>query len=222
MNKQYSLDRREFLQTVGYGAGALAASSLFTRAAQGESEGEPDLVIALRAVQAEAQIKPGEPTRVWIYQGEVVKGDPASLQSVPLTAEVSSSRPPIRRFITGRGIASSQAVSPLSEARAERQESEAAQLPATYLGPVIRVKRGQRVRINFTNQLPEVTIIHWHGLYVPERMDGHPRDAVGPGQSIRLRVRGHQSGGHILVSSAPRPAHRAAGLSGTGRDVPRQ
>lgn len=179
MNRQCNLDRREFLHTIGYGAGALAASSLITCTTQAASDSEPDLVIALRAVQAEAQIKPGELTRVWMYQGEVVKGNPASLQPVPRTAEVSSSRQTLRRVITARGSASSQRLNSRNEAGAERQEVVA----ATYLGPVIRVKRGQRVRINFTNQLPEATIIHWHGLYVPERMDGHPRDAVAPGQS---------------------------------------
>jgi FtsP/CotA-like multicopper oxidase with cupredoxin domain len=48
--------------------------------------------------------------------------------------------------------------------------------------PVIRVRRGQRVRIDMINGLPESTIIHWHGLHVPEAMDGHPRYAVGPGE----------------------------------------
>lgn len=48
--------------------------------------------------------------------------------------------------------------------------------------PVIRVRRGQRVRIDMINGLPESTIIHWHGLHVPEAMDGHPRFAVGPGE----------------------------------------
>ena len=52
----------------------------------------------------------------------------------------------------------------------------------TYLGPIIRVHRGQRVRIDLTNELPESTIIHWHGLHVPEPMDGHPRYAIGPGE----------------------------------------
>ncbi|MEO7243745.1 MAG: multicopper oxidase domain-containing protein [Rubrivivax sp.] len=50
-----------------------------------------------------------------------------------------------------------------------------------YLGPVIRVRRGQRVRIDLVNGLPESTIIHWHGLHVPEAMDGHPRFAIAPG-----------------------------------------
>ena len=50
-----------------------------------------------------------------------------------------------------------------------------------YLGPVIRVRAGQRVRIDLVNGLPEPTIIHWHGLHVPDTMDGHPRFAIAPG-----------------------------------------
>ncbi|MDQ6680477.1 MAG: multicopper oxidase domain-containing protein [Pseudomonadota bacterium] len=51
-----------------------------------------------------------------------------------------------------------------------------------YLGPIIRVRRGQRVRIELINGLPESTITHWHGLHVPDDMDGHPRFAIGPGE----------------------------------------
>ena len=53
-------------------------------------------------------------------------------------------------------------------------------LPGSYLGPVIRLRRGQRVRVRFANQLAEVSIVHWHGLDVPESADGHPRLAIGP------------------------------------------
>ncbi|MEO6362514.1 MAG: multicopper oxidase domain-containing protein [Caldimonas sp.] len=51
----------------------------------------------------------------------------------------------------------------------------------SYLGPIIRVRRGQRVRIDLINGLPESTIVHWHGLHVPDTMDGHPRFAVASG-----------------------------------------
>lgn len=54
-------------------------------------------------------------------------------------------------------------------------------MPGSYLGPLIRVRRGQRVRIDLANALPESTIIHWHGLHVPDDMDGHPRFAIAPG-----------------------------------------
>ena len=55
-------------------------------------------------------------------------------------------------------------------------------LPGSYLGPVIRLRRGQKVRVRFANQLEEDSIIHWHGLDVPESADGHPRLAIGHGQ----------------------------------------
>ncbi len=48
--------------------------------------------------------------------------------------------------------------------------------------PVIRTRRGQKVRITFTNQLPEDSIVHWHGLHIVQRMDGHPMYAIGPGK----------------------------------------
>ncbi|MFQ5617141.1 MAG: multicopper oxidase family protein, partial [Anaerolineales bacterium] len=51
-------------------------------------------------------------------------------------------------------------------------------LEGTYLGPIIRVRRGQRVLIRFTHELPEKSIVHWHGLHVPEVMDGHPRYVI--------------------------------------------
>ncbi len=50
-----------------------------------------------------------------------------------------------------------------------------------FLGPVIRARRGQTMRVRFINGLPEPSIVHWHGLHVSADMDGHPRDAVGPG-----------------------------------------
>ena len=58
-------------------------------------------------------------------------------------------------------------------------------LKGSYLGPIFRVKKGQRVHIQLKNGLPDPTIIHWHGLRVPEEMDGHPRDAIAPGASYK-------------------------------------
>lgn len=39
-------------------------------------------------------------------------------------------------------------------------------------GPEIRVQRGQRVRVRFTNNLEEPTSIHWHGIRIANAMDG--------------------------------------------------
>ena len=54
-----------------------------------------------------------------------------------------------------------------------------------YLNPILKVKTGQRLRITLANALDEGTIIHWHGLHLPGKMDGHPRDTIGPGKEYR-------------------------------------
>ncbi len=59
-----------------------------------------------------------------------------------------------------------------------------AEIPGSYLGPVIRLHKGQKVRIHLHNQLNEDTITHWHGLHVPAEVDGHPMYAFGPGQKF--------------------------------------
>ena len=51
----------------------------------------------------------------------------------------------------------------------------------SYLGPTLHLRPGQRVRITFENRLPDESIVHWHGLVVPQDQDGQPSDAVPPG-----------------------------------------
>ncbi|APF20892.1 multicopper oxidase type 3 [Caldithrix abyssi DSM 13497] len=56
-------------------------------------------------------------------------------------------------------------------------------LENTYLGPILRLKTGQNVRVRFTNQIDQETIVHWHGLHVPEQADGHPRYVIDKGET---------------------------------------
>lgn len=44
----------------------------------------------------------------------------------------------------------------------------------TIPGPELRVAAGDTVRVTLTNSLPEATTIHWHGVPVPNGMDGVP------------------------------------------------
>ncbi len=55
--------------------------------------------------------------------------------------------------------------------------------PESYLGPLMRFVKGQKIRIRLRNDLPEETIAHWHGLHVPMLMDGHPMAAIDPGET---------------------------------------
>lgn len=58
-----------------------------------------------------------------------------------------------------------------------------AEIPRSYLGPIIKVHQSEKIRIRFRNAIPEESIVHWHGLHVPAIMDGHPRYVVPQGQS---------------------------------------
>ncbi|MCQ8116942.1 multicopper oxidase family protein [Methylomonas rosea] len=56
------------------------------------------------------------------------------------------------------------------------------EIPGSYLGPVLRFEKGQKIRINLHNQLNEPSITHWHGLHVPAEVDGHPLYTIDSGQ----------------------------------------
>lgn len=54
-------------------------------------------------------------------------------------------------------------------------------------GPEIRLKLGDRLKINFRNDLLQETTIHFHGMRVPNQMDGVPgvtQDPIKPGESF--------------------------------------
>jgi len=140
------MDRRQFLRTLGYGGLAFAGqrflsacSDVSTQAPQQAFQGDPDVEIRLTAKPDVHLIFPGEPTQVWRYEGEVLKGPPNALVSHP----------------------------------------------ESYLGPTFQIETGTKVRIYFDNLIGEPSIIHWHGLHVPEAADGHPRFAVKNGHTYQ-------------------------------------
>lgn len=64
-------------------------------------------------------------------------------------------------------------------------------------GPEIWVDQGDQVRIELTNQLPAPTTIHWHGIDVPNEMDGVPgvtQDPVEPGETFVYEFQAQPSG----------------------------
>ena len=57
-------------------------------------------------------------------------------------------------------------------------------------GPVVRARLGDEVVVRLTNDLPQPTTIHWHGVRVPNAMDGVPgvtQDPVPPGGTFTYR-----------------------------------
>src|SRR6185436_8633730 len=65
-------------------------------------------------------------------------------------------------------------------------EAAEAELPLVE-GPELRIRLGDTLRVRFTNRLPQATTIHWHGVRVPNAMDGVPhltQPPVEPGGSF--------------------------------------
>ena len=84
-------------------------------------------------------------------------------------------------------------------------------------GPQIRVKEGDRVRITLKNDMQESTAIHWHGVEVPNDMDGVPyitQPPVKPGQSFTYEFTTRNSGSHMYHSHHNSTMQVSRGLLG--------
>lgn len=51
-----------------------------------------------------------------------------------------------------------------------------------HLAPTLRAVRGERVRVEVANDLPETSSLHWHGMHLPAAADGGPHQMVRPGE----------------------------------------
>jgi len=51
------------------------------------------------------------------------------------------------------------------------------------LGPIIRVQKGEKVKVKMKNDLSEATTLHWHGLRVDGENDGGPHSGIMPGET---------------------------------------
>ncbi|OGP56342.1 MAG: hypothetical protein A2Y65_10385 [Deltaproteobacteria bacterium RBG_13_52_11] len=70
-------------------------------------------------------------------------------------------------------------------------------------GPEIRVKEGEIIRVVLKNFLPEGTTIHWHGVPVPNAMDGVPgvtQKPVMPGETFVYEFEARPAGSYMYHS----------------------
>ena len=83
------------------------------------------------------------------------------------------------------------------------QKAEAWAYNEQVPGPLIRVTEGDKVRVVITNKLPESTAIHFHGVLVPNNMDGVPfitQPPIKPGASFTYEFTVRNSGSHMYHS----------------------
>jgi manganese oxidase len=84
-------------------------------------------------------------------------------------------------------------------------------------GPTIEAVEGDRVRIYVTNNLPESTSIHWHGVLVPSGMDGVAglsQKNIGPGETYKYEFKLRQHGTYMYHSHSDEMTQIALGMMG--------
>jgi len=84
-------------------------------------------------------------------------------------------------------------------------------------GPRLHFTQGDRVRINVRNHLPESTTVHWHGLILPNVMDGPAMITQQPiehGSLYRYEFTAAQSGTYFYHSHDHVDRQQALGLYG--------
>ncbi|MDT3740234.1 MAG: multicopper oxidase domain-containing protein [Candidatus Kapabacteria bacterium] len=70
-----------------------------------------------------------------------------------------------------------------------------------FPGPTIKVKKGDLFNVSFHNMLSENTNIHWHGIYAPDNMDGHPSNFLKPNQAFTYEYQIIQRAGTYFYHS---------------------
>nr|WP_150912383.1 copper resistance system multicopper oxidase [Marinobacter halotolerans] len=92
-------------------------------------------------------------------------------------------------------------------------------------GPVLRLKEGEDVTINVTNNLDEMTSIHWHGLILPYQQDGVPGISyagIKPGETFTYQFPIVQAGTYWFHSHSgfqePNGAYGAIVIEPKGRE----
>lgn len=91
---------------------------------------------------------------------------------------------------------------------------------APFLGPELRFRAGERVRLNVTNALGEAAALHWHGFDLPAAADGGPHQPIAPGASWSPEFAVRQRAGTFWFHSHTHgrtAAHVWAGMAGVIR-----
>ena len=92
-------------------------------------------------------------------------------------------------------------------------------------GPLIEAVEGDRIRIYVTNRLPAPTTAHWHGVLLPNGMDGVgglTQKAIQPGETFKYEFTLRQSGTCMYHSHHDEMTQIALGLTGLFVIHPRQ
>lgn len=73
------------------------------------------------------------------------------------------------------------------------------------LGPTLKLKKGDKVKIKLINNLDENTTFHWHGLEVNGKVDGGPSQVIKPGKEKTIKFEVNQDSATLWYHPHPSP-----------------
>ncbi|MFD1695259.1 multicopper oxidase family protein [Roseibium aestuarii] len=88
---------------------------------------------------------------------------------------------------------------------------------ADAMPPVLRLRQGETVQIDVENRLDEASIVHWHGLRVPNRFDGVPyltQPPIHSGETFRYELTSEDAGTYWYHPHCNTLDQMARGLTG--------
>jgi FtsP/CotA-like multicopper oxidase with cupredoxin domain len=84
-------------------------------------------------------------------------------------------------------------------------------------GPTIEAVEGDRLRLYVENRLPEPTSVHWHGVILPNGMDGVAglnQPPIAPGQTFKYEFTVKQYGTHMYHPHFDEMVQQSMGMMG--------
>jgi FtsP/CotA-like multicopper oxidase with cupredoxin domain len=83
-------------------------------------------------------------------------------------------------------------------------------------GPTLRAREGDLMRVHVSNETSSFHTIHFHGLFVPEKMDGVPPTSpvIAPGESFTYEFIARPAGTHFYHCHVDSNEHLNRGMSG--------
>ena len=193
------MDRRTFMRLSGFAAGAALAAKTSRLAAQHPMHGEPvpeqqERVAESTAAARAAVVAPGRQPAVVTPNGKTLPW----------------------RLVQGVKVGHLVA-QPIQHEFAPGLSAECWGYNGGTPGPTIEAVEGDRVRLYVTNKLPEPTTVHWHGLIVPNGMDGVSglnQKPIGVGETFVYELTLKQPGTFMYHSHFDEMTQIALGMVG--------
>lgn len=193
-SKVSAMDRRAFLQWSGVAAGAALALKHGSAHAEAERAEGGQALPKLVARGKQPVVAPGGQRGVVTPNGE----------SLPMRK--------VGAFKVGHLIAH-----PIEHEFAPGLQADCWGYNGRTPGPTIEVTEGDKVRIYVTNRLPEPTSVHWHGVLLPNGMDGVAgvtQPAIKSGETFKYEFTFTRAGTYMYHPHFDEMTQMALGMLG--------